>query len=168
MKRKLALTILLTAICGGFFPTRADEYVFTMVYTNPAVVGFQLPPAPDAYYIAYSITECITGAWHKWDMKLGATADQYFNLPATSMIRYFRFGRMSTATPADADGDGIDDVYELNTANFNPLNSVDALQDFDQDGFDNRNEYNVRANPNWSNPPPAIDITYPRDGARLP
>ena len=101
-------------------------------------------------------------------MKLGLATDQYFNLPATSMIQFFCFGRVPTASPADSDGDGIDDVYELSTSNFNPLSSSDALQDFDRDGFDNRSEYIVHANPNWSNPPPAIAITYPRNGSRLP
>lgn len=44
------------------------------------------------------------------------------------------------ACDADADGDGLPNDYELNIG-ANPGDPADASADFDQDGFDNRNEF---------------------------
>lgn len=46
------------------------------------------------------------------------------------------------------DPDGIDDYYELRHAAFlNPLNSADAAQDYDDDGYSNLAEYRAGTDP---------------------
>lgn len=44
----------------------------------------------------------------------------------------------------------------------------DALADADGDGYSNLQEYQAGANPNQSNQPPIVIITYPNDGGVLP
>ncbi|MFH0881184.1 MAG: Amuc_1099 family pilus-like system protein [Lentisphaerota bacterium] len=60
-------------------------------------------------------------------------------------------------TKVDSDGDGIPDVYERSKG-FNPSSAEDALQDSDQDGFSNLEEYLENTDPTNlkdSPPPPA-------------
>jgi len=50
--------------------------------------------------------------------------------------------------PRDADGDGIDDVYELLRSHFlDPLDPADASRDQDGDGFSNKAEYENGTDP---------------------
>jgi hypothetical protein len=55
---------------------------------------------------------------------------------------FYRVQAIHVSAPADVDGDGIDDLYELLHAAFlDPLNSLDALLDPDGDGVNNLTAY---------------------------
>lgn len=60
---------------------------------------------------------------------------------------FFNVQAISTTTPSDLDGDHIDDYYELERSAFlNPLDKRDALQDHNNDGRSNIEEY-LSSNP---------------------
>jgi hypothetical protein len=61
---------------------------------------------------------------------------------------FFTVQKVPLTQPHDSDGDGIDDVFELQHSSFlNPLNSGDANLDFDGDGVSNLREYQRGTNP---------------------
>lgn len=54
----------------------------------------------------------------------------------------FRLRAIPIATPEDLDGDGMDDLYEVQRSHaLNPLDATDALRDADGDGNSNLTEY---------------------------
>jgi hypothetical protein len=56
--------------------------------------------------------------------------------------------KISVTEPLDMDGDGIDDVFELQHPLFlNPFDSADAVLDFDKDGANNLKEYQDGTDP---------------------
>jgi hypothetical protein len=62
--------------------------------------------------------------------------------PAESDSFFWRFALISLFAPQDADGDGIDDVYELQRPGLlDPLNPNDANDDPDQNGLTHLQEY---------------------------
>ncbi|MGE3312037.1 MAG: hypothetical protein AB7O66_18895, partial [Limisphaerales bacterium] len=76
--------------------------------------------------------------------------------PTPLPSRFYRVERVPLATPKDADGDGVDDVYELNARPLlDPLNPTDAALDPDNDGPSTLEEYRSGTNPFVANPPPA-------------
>ncbi len=61
---------------------------------------------------------------------------------------FYRVRAVSIAQPLDSDGDGIDDVFELQHAFFlTPMDPADAAQDFDDDGRTNLQEYREGTDP---------------------
>jgi hypothetical protein len=60
---------------------------------------------------------------------------------------YYRVRRLPLDAPADTDGDGIDDVYELTYAFLDPLDAGDAAADQDGDGMSNLTEYEQGTDP---------------------
>lgn len=76
--------------------------------------------------------------------------------PTPLPSRFYRVERVPLATPKDADADGIDDVFELNSRPLlDPLNPADAALDPDNDGRSTLEEYRAGTNPFVANPPPA-------------
>lgn len=62
--------------------------------------------------------------------------------------RFYRVAEHAVTDPADSDGDGIDDVYELALApNLDPLDASDAGLDPDGDGATTLEEYERGSNP---------------------
>lgn len=61
---------------------------------------------------------------------------------------------------SDDDNDGMPDRWELEQA-FNPKNSTDALEDADEDGFSNINEYLKKTNPHDPNSYPEFSLGLP-------
>lgn len=79
----------------------------------------------------------------------GATPDSYF-------IRNIPLDR-----PQDGDGDGIDDVYELQHADFlDPQDPADASLDWDNDGFTNLAEYQNGTDPEVPDQPTRPPALY--------
>ncbi len=61
---------------------------------------------------------------------------------------FYRVKQIPFATPEDADGDGMDDFFELqHPLLLNPLDASDASEDADEDGASNRAEYLAASNP---------------------
>ena len=76
--------------------------------------------------------------------------------PTPLPSRFYRVERVPLATPKDADADGIDDVFELNSRPLlDPLNPADAALDPDNDGRSTLEEYRAGTNPFVANPAPA-------------
>ncbi len=67
--------------------------------------------------------------------------------------------------PADSDGDGMPDVWEV-TNGLDPF-ANDASGDADGDGISNGQEYLHGLNPQVADPWPEITILWPRDGQEL-
>jgi len=63
---------------------------------------------------------------------------------------------------SDDDNDGMPDKWELEQT-FNPNNSTDALDDADEDGFSNLNEYLKKTNPHDPNSYPEFSLGLPSD-----
>jgi len=57
---------------------------------------------------------------------------------------YFRARAISIFAPEDTDGDGIDDIYELNTPGLNPLDPSDAGLNSGHNGMTYLQEYRLR------------------------
>jgi hypothetical protein len=78
-------------------------------------------------------------------LALGTSAPVTITDPAAVENRFASFYRLQQvplAQPLDTDGDGIDDVFELQHPGIlNPLRSADAAEDFDGDGSSNLAEY---------------------------
>ena len=109
-------------------------------------VGF--PSATDSYFILNrgpqvgNITLAV-------DMGLGqAGGGQLSNSVTAASAAFFNVQQVPLTAPHDLDGDGIDDVYELQHPSFlNPLNPPDAALDFDSDTVSNLREYQRGTDP---------------------
>lgn len=65
-------------------------------------------------------------------------------VPQTPSVGFYRAELISIFAPQDTDGDGIDDLYELDrTAILNPLNPADAGLDPDGNGLTHLQEYRL-------------------------
>lgn len=83
------------------------------------------------------------------DMVLGqAGGGQLTNSATGSGAAFFNVQMVLLTQPHDTDGDGIDDVYELQRPSFlNPLYPPDAALDFDSDTVSNLREYQRGTDP---------------------
>lgn len=135
-----ALALLLLALAS---PLAAQDFHVGLtfdangrpqVFYDAVTANYYIPLAGDA------VTNLATPA----DLALGhppvgTLTDARAPLPAT---QFYRVRSVPLATPLDTDGDGIDDVYELQHPNvLDPLNPADAREDYDGDGFTNLEEY---------------------------
>jgi hypothetical protein len=92
------------------------------------------------YYVVSSGTEI--PAVTPQDMKLGSGVPVWnFSVPPLQLRGFYQVRRISVFAPEDADGDYIDDVYEINHPALNPLNSADAALDPDHNGRTYLQEY---------------------------
>lgn len=60
----------------------------------------------------------------------------------------FSFDLIGISGPADGDGDGLPDEFELSHG-FDPDDPADGIADFDGDGLSNLQEYRLGADPRW-------------------
>lgn len=81
-------------------------------------------------------------------MKMGTGSPYQLVEPVTDGRRFYRVRERSLIDPEDFDGDGLDDVYELNhPLSLDPLSAADARLDPDGDGDENWLEYLCRTDP---------------------
>ena len=136
----------------GFVPTgpssdAQDLWIFGDVKTNR---GYHLAfTSLTSDYHLVSYTDSITnGIWGLTNLMMGAEGELIWDdeeAGAKSAQRYYRIISRPVSQPADSDGDGIDDVFELrHSAILDPLNPDDAgAHDADGDGLSNLQEYNL-------------------------
>ncbi|MBL9167659.1 MAG: VCBS repeat-containing protein [Verrucomicrobiales bacterium] len=78
--------------------------------------------------------------------------------PAGATLENYRLLAVPLERPVDADGDGLDDLYELDRPQIlNPLDPTDASEDADHDGYTNKAEYENGTNPEVPDAPPESD-----------
>jgi len=132
-----ALTVL--GVCLVAFGGR-----FTEIWMTPdQQIRVTVPTDEDRYYILHESTHAAAGDRVMRDMALGDGFEVVFHaspLP-DSDSGMFDVEAVPISDPRDSDKDGIDDVYELRNRHFlNPLNSLDAMEDYDGDGAGNLDE----------------------------
>ena len=84
------------------------------------------------------------------------------NPPAvTGAVVLYTAKKVPVDQPLDSDGDGIHDVYELQHADIlDPLDSFDASEDPDADGYDNLDEFTNGTDPRAYDTPP-VSLSFP-------
>lgn len=123
------------AFAGG----RNARAFFTFEYTNNTV-RIMADPNSTVYYVMSSGLEI--PALLPQDMKLGAGGPAWnLAVPALQLRGYYKVRRISVFAPEDADGDYLDDMYEITHPELNPLDPADAALDPDHDGRTHLQEY---------------------------
>ncbi len=75
------------------------------------------------------------------EVKLGVAGTISFTESYSASRMFFRIGEIPLASPLDSDGDGIDDIFELeHPDSLDAADPNDALMDFDNDGASNLGE----------------------------
>jgi hypothetical protein len=110
---------------GLLFPTLCPGVVGG-VDINPVGNDIHLnyETAEDSYYRLFSAGS-MTGVWSACVFRLGCGDDQswtHLQALAESSGRYYRVERVLLTNPFDHDGDGLDDVWELQSNLADPLN----------------------------------------------
>lgn len=102
----------------------------------------------NSYYILKRGDE-VTAIYTAKDMRIGADGTIQLKDPdLASSAAFYKVQIVPLTAPLDTDGDGIDDVYELQHRDFlDPLNPVDAFDDPDHDGLTNLQEYQRNTDP---------------------
>jgi hypothetical protein len=118
-----------TAASASITPSPPGHYFVLLAGPNPALVATPRdlrPPGPDA----------------------GALDDDL----ARSGAAFFLVQAIPESAPRDADGDGLDDLYELGRRPLlDPLDPLDARQDPDGDGLTSLEEYLRGTDPGTAN-----------------
>lgn len=135
----ISVTVLLltqTAASAATLETSHQPPGVNVVVNSPA----------DSYFTLQSSTNFLN--WIVEDMELGGYPKRFYRVPSPeNSFRFYRTEERPTNDPGDADGDGIDDVFELehHTA-LDPLLS-DVGRDSDGDGDINLVEYLSHTDP---------------------
>ena len=123
---------------------------------------------PASYYILYRGT-VVTNISQPITMALGAAGVlQLRDISAQAAAGFYRVLEVPQNQPLDTDGDGMDDVFELNHAGcLDPLDPTDASADCDGDGRSNLQEYFEGTNPMVADATPKLvinEIDYDQPG----
>ncbi len=123
----------------------------------------------NAYYILFR-GDVVTDIRTPSQLELGVTGDLQLKDAqpgASAVARFYRVERVPLNAPKDSDGDGIDDVYELQHRTYlNPLIKLNPAQDTDGDGVTDLEEYRQGTDPEIANTtPPKVSLTAPTLGA---
>lgn len=125
--------------------------------------------AASSYYVLYR-GEVVTDIRLVSQLGLGAAGSVQLTdsqAPAPAAARFYRVEQVPLSAPKDSDGDGIDDVYELQRRAFlDPLVKIDSAQDTDADGVPDLEEYRQNTDPAVANAvAPSISLNAPTLGA---
>ncbi|HAV65247.1 MAG TPA: hypothetical protein DCY13_23105 [Verrucomicrobiales bacterium] len=124
----------------------------------------QFPSNPEYYYLLCSGDE-VDGVEPPLVIKAGVDGHGELVDPRSAdqqQRSFYLVKRVRSSVPLDSDGDGIDDVYELNhSAILDPLNAGDALADSDDDGRNARQEYVEGTDPETADQGPTTGGLYP-------
>lgn len=131
----------LGAAPGGFRITQAD-----LTLDGYPRITFETPS--NSYYILLRSTRANNGFVPARITLSAAAATTLVDTAARGQTLFYTIRQVPVSVPLDTDQDGIDDVYELNRAEFlNPLLNSDGAEDFDGDGVSNLDEYRVGSDP---------------------
>ncbi len=144
-----AMAAILCLLTPGSLSGAGSPWLYLRLETN-ATVNLEFSSLTSDYHMV-SFTDSLTNAWGLTGLLLGADGmlswedgvevDQQAHL-------FYRILSRPVDDPADSDGDGIDDVYELRRPGLlDPLNPADAGEDADDDGLSNLQEYLLGTDP---------------------
>ena len=116
-----------------------------VVGTNAVSLTFDC--ATDAYYQILAAGSLKSGAWAVTNMGLGSLSQASWTGSFPQASLYLRVRAVPQSAPRDEDADGMPDNWECQYG-LNPIHD-DSLEDADQDGFNNLEEYQAipRTNP---------------------
>lgn len=123
--RILMACLLVLLIFAPGFAHAADLSSITGLRVQNGVVTVEFADNPGVYYLLEHSQNLID--WQLADMSLGINS--VMDLDPLITRGFFRAAPLNKYAPADTDGDGIDDVYELNHSDvLDPLNPHDGSQ----------------------------------------
>ena len=134
----------------------------------------------------FLLNPLLSNSWQGYSVELGTNPTVIDLLSLTGSLSFFSAAESSSddfdsdglsnyeelglhgtsAETNDTDADSMADGWEVDNA-LNPL-ANDSSADPDGDGFNNLEEYAAGAQPNWSNPPPLLAVSFPVSGRMLP
>jgi hypothetical protein len=100
----------------------ADLNTITGLRVQSGVVTVEFADNPGVYYLLEHSHDLMQ--WVPADMSLGI--DSILDLEPAVTQGFFRAVPYSKFSPQDTDGDGIDDIYELNHSELDPLDPADG------------------------------------------
>ena len=123
---------------------------------------------PSSYYILYR-GSVVTSISQPVSMALGTAGALQLQDPSSQVTAgFYRVLEVPQSQPLDTDGDGMDDVFELNHPGcLDPFDPTDATSDCDGDGRSNIQEYFEGTNPTVADAPPKLvinEIDYDQPG----
>lgn len=96
-------------------------------------LGLEYTSSVESYFVLEKSVD-IGGPFNPLAVQSGKDRTQLFLVPQEEGdSNFYRVRQVDSAFPLDLDGDGIDDLYELENG-LDPLDPADALQDLDGDG----------------------------------
>jgi len=90
------------------------------------------------------VCDSLTSSWEVLDVEWGRGGKHAWIDTSTLEdlgYRFYRVHKCPLTSPGDADGDGIDDVFELQDPDLNPVDESDADKDFDGAGTSKLEDY---------------------------
>ena len=136
----LAVITLLAGLFGAATPrSRAELFGSIAVSGDSPDVVVEFTANVESYYHVMT-TESLDNPWNVSGMKLGTPGPASWTDPGALRScdrRFYRLLQIPRAQPRDEDEDGMNDVYELEHAEHDPLDAADAAEDPDSDGLEN-------------------------------
>ncbi len=131
-------------------------------------VQIRVPASADAYYLLYR-GEQVQQIVLPRDIRLGEAPEVTLSDPVPRPdTAFYRVEAVPVASPRDTDGDGLDDVYELqHRPACDPL-VADVDRDSDGDGKSNLEEFRLGTSPEKANVPPTVALTQPAPDSIFP
>jgi methylaspartate ammonia-lyase len=130
--------------------SEADERWITWSVDQGLAVQLEYPSLTSEYHMV-RYTDSLTNAWGLTGLLMGVEGVLVWRdaeAPDARRSLFYRILSRSLDDPADSDGDGIDDVYELRHPGIlDPLNPFDGAWDADDDGLTNLQEYLLGTDP---------------------
>lgn len=133
----------LIALCAGAATARASECQINACYLDAqGRVVLRHTSAPAFYYTLHHGAE-VTAIVSPVDMALGLAAEgRLAHDPPAAATSFYRVRQTPVTAPADTDGDGIDDVWELRSRRPRAaLDPADAQEDHDGSGLPDLQDY---------------------------
>jgi hypothetical protein len=149
LRRLPFITFVSAAFWIGTLSAWAQTFSITNFTFGPTGVRtLQFPTDTNSYYILYA-GAVVTNINQPIAINLGTSGMLQLQDPSPQLdVQFYRVRQIPVNLPLDTDGDGMDDVFELNYPGcLNPLDPSDATVDCDGDGRPNLQEYYDGTNP---------------------